>query len=323
MNLADDDWEFPRILNNIHHYISLVTSTTPEALPILKEEFYHMVETIKQAVCEIKQTEKADFEPLNKFELAHDAIEHFIELTQTTSNLMTLTTETNSDSKSAFEAAKKLAETAENIASEVYLNGSRERIVNPSVLAIFLNESTKNLYHMSMNHLLFTGDIDSIDKISYIYDQARDIISHSLSHYKTENDAVLIAAPEIHELLTQLATALREVIAKWPIADSEPSATETAAWLKVKNNGESEIGSRCPEPNDVIDKLDRLSTAKQIADAYGLPVKTVRTKLNRAAKKDFDLRTEIADPKARDPKFLYDTKRSKPYMENLKANLKK
>ncbi|MCF7954824.1 MAG: hypothetical protein K9M75_03380, partial [Phycisphaerae bacterium] len=77
--LADRDWEFARILNNIHHYISLIINTTPNALPILKDAFYHMVDTIKRAACEIRLTEKADFEPLNKFELAYDAIEHFTE----------------------------------------------------------------------------------------------------------------------------------------------------------------------------------------------------------------------------------------------------
>ncbi|MCF7956446.1 MAG: hypothetical protein K9M75_11640, partial [Phycisphaerae bacterium] len=65
------------------------------------------------------------------------------------------------------------------------------------------------------------------DEISYIHDQARDIISYSLSHYKTENGDISIMAPEIHKLLTQLAAELREVKTKWPIAELEPSATET------------------------------------------------------------------------------------------------
>ena len=296
LNLADRDWEFPRTLNNIHHYMSLITNTTPNALPILKDAFYHMVDTIKQAACEFRQTEIADFEPLNKFELAYNVIEHFTELTKTVSKLMIMTTETNSDSKAAFEAAEKLAEIAENMASEVYFNGSRELIINPSVLAVFLNESTKNLYHIPMNHLLFIDDIDSIDEISYIHNQARDVISHSLNHYKTEHGDISIMAPEIHDLLTQLAAAL----------------------LKLKNNNsESKIDSRCPEPHDVIDKLGRLATSGQLAEAYGLRVEPVTTKLNRAANKKRNLRKKKDNPKARAPKFDYVTEQAIPHMEEL------
>jgi hypothetical protein len=93
---------------------------------------------------------------------------------------------------------------------------------------------------------------------------------------------------------------------------------------KLKNNNsESKIDSRCPEPHEIIGKLGRLATSGQLAEAYGLNEKRVRVKLNRAAKEDFDLRTEITGSKAREAKFLYDTKRAKPYMEKLKANLEK
>ncbi len=302
LNLADPDWEFARILFIIHHYMSLIINTTPKALPILKEEFYHMVDTIKQAVCEIRQTEKADFDPLNKFELADGAIEHFSELTKTPSKLLIMTTETNSDSKAASEAAEKLAGIAEGIASEVYFDGSCERIVNPSVLDVFLNESTRSPYHILMNHLLFKGDIDSIDEIGYIHDQARDVILRTLSHHKIENGDISIMAPEIHDLLTQLAAAL----------------------LKVKhNNGESEINSRCPEPHDVIDKLGRLATSRQLAETYDLNEKRVRVKLNRAANKNRKLRKKKDNPQARSPQFDYVTERAIPHMEELWEYYKK
>ena len=68
--------------------------------------------------------------------------------------------------------------------------------------------------------------------------------------------------------------------------------------------------------------LDKLETAKKIAEAYGLDVNRVRVALYKATKKDFNLRTEIKEPKAREPKYLYDTKRAKPYMDELKSNCK-
>lgn len=219
--LADHTWAFPRTLKLIHHYISLITDTTPIALPALKDYFYHMLDTIIQAICCPRQLDSDVFEPLNKFRLASDAIDHFYYLTQETSELMKLSDQTDSDCKAAFEAAEKLAAIAENIASEVSLNGSRERIVKSSALNVFLNKSTRNLYHILMNHLLVTGDIDSIDKISYIHDQARDIISHSLSNYKTEHNAISITTPDINELLTQLSAVLREVI-----SDAQPRGWE-------------------------------------------------------------------------------------------------
>ena len=75
------------------------------------------------------------------------------------------------------------------------------------------------------------------------------------------------------------------------------------------------------EPKKADSKVTKLASvefAKNLAEAYGLDIARVRVELNRAANKDPFLRTELKDTKARGPKFVYETKRAKPILEELK-----
>ncbi len=73
-----------------------------------------------------------------------------------------------------------------------------------------------------------------------------------------------------------------------------------------------------PEQENTVKNLSKQTFAKDLAQAYIFPVERVRVELNRAANKDSFLRTEIKEPKARGPKFVYDTERAKPILDELK-----
>ena len=79
---------------------------------------------------------------------------------------------------------------------------------------------------------------------------------------------------------------------------------------------------------DQADQLSGLMSSKDIAVAYGLPVKLVRSKLSReywgpgGAKKqqptNEDMRTEILDSRSRDTKVLWVIEIVRPIIERMK-----
>lgn len=137
------------------------------------------------------------------------------------------------------------------------------------------------------------------------YHKLRDIF---ITRGYSREDIVTLTFPQMCDILSRMNRERFSSLFK----EARGKITKTCIGREAESTAKE--GQREPP----LAELPSFVFALQLAEAYCLPVNRVRVELNRVANKDLFLRTEIKEPKARGPKFLYDTARAKPVIETLK-----
>lgn len=207
------EYQFSRKLFQIQESISIITKTTPKALPVLRSHFDQLTNNIIAAIFEAGHNKMPEYYPMNTIGRAWDNMKHFYKLTQNElSSLMKLTDEIIPDYNAVSGMAEMLAEKYEKWASVDTLKQPNGYTWMSFRRAVICDESYKNLYKEVMNYLLCTKNIDSIDKIRRIHGELWEIIINTPHHFESVNDIVLIENIEMKDKAKQLAASIRDAI---------------------------------------------------------------------------------------------------------------
>ena len=229
-------YTFSRKLFQIEESIYLITKITPKALPILRSHFDQLTNNIIAAIFEAGHNAMPKYYPLDAIGRAWDNMKRFYKLTQNEpSSLMELIDEKIPDRNAGYAMAVKLVGKYEKWISVDTSKQPKGYTWMRFRRAIIYDESYKNLYEEVMDFLLYTENIDSIDKISRIHGELWEIIINTPKHYENENDIVLIENAEMNDKAQQLAASIRVAI-KSIKAKTKPKANNTKRWtVKLAN----------------------------------------------------------------------------------------
>ncbi|MCP4337536.1 MAG: hypothetical protein GY799_01300 [Desulfobulbaceae bacterium] len=169
--------EIIRRLFCIQELITMITYTTPNALPELRSLVDQIINNLRFAICETGLRISSEYTPMSYAARAWDCLVHLNKMSHyERSSLMKLTDQKTPDQKTAFKASEKLTDKYEKWASCYIMTYPYNDESTWFYESVILNESNQNLYHQIMNYLLCVEDIDSIDKISRIHGELRDMI---------------------------------------------------------------------------------------------------------------------------------------------------
>lgn len=281
--LVDKDrkYQFSRKLFWIQDMITMVTYPTPKALPVLREYFGQIIINLRIAICETAARITSDYSPMSFAGRAWDNMKHFQKMTQhELSTLMKLTDQIIPDQKAAFKASEKLTDKYEKWASADSLKQLHNHESTWFYESVIKNESNKKLYLEIMNYLLCLEDIDSIDKISRIHSELRNITLNIQNYLKSKDDDIVTISPEINDTVRQLVTSIRDAVKKWQKTDKPKKQLHKA---KKKRNASSELSPRETQVYRMIHVENK--TQQQAAIELGCTPQNVSKHLRNAEKK--------------------------------------
>lgn len=232
---------FSRKLFQIQEYINIITYTTPKALPVLRNNFDQLINNLRAAICEAGHNKASTYYPGNTIGRAWDNMKYFYKLTQDElPRLMKLTDEKIPDQNVGFGIAEKLAKKYEKWASVDTSKQPNGYTWMRFRRVVICEESYKNLYEEVMDYLLYTKNIDSIDKISRIHRDLWGVIMNIPDHFEGENDIVLIENAEMVYKAKQLAASIRDAMKSIKTVETPTAAdsVDTTAEKRQEASGD-------------------------------------------------------------------------------------
>lgn len=278
----DRKYQFPRKLFWIQDMITMVTYPTPKALPVLREYFGQIIIDLRIAICETATRTTSDYSPMSFAGRAWDNMKHFQKMTQhELSALMKLTDQIIPDQKAAFKAAEKLTDEYEKWASSDTLKQLHNYESAWFYESVIINESNQNLYLEIMNYLLCLEDIESIDKISRIHSELRDMTLNIQNYLKSKDDDIVTVSPGIIDTARQLAASIMDVAEKWQ--GSDKTVKQTPKVKKHKCKSSSKLSERETEVYRMVHAEGK--TQQQAALELNCSRQNISRHLNNAEKK--------------------------------------
>lgn len=276
--------EYVRRLFCIQELITMITYTTPKALPELRNLIDQIINNLRFAICETGVHKSSEYTPISYAGKAWDSLVHFNNMTHhERATLMKLTEQKTPDQKTAFKAAEKLTDKYEKWASFDIMTYPYNDESTWFYESVILNESNQNLYHQVMNYLLCVEDVSSIDKISRIHGELRDMIRNIQNYPKSKDNDIVITIPDIIDKVSQLVSAIRDAVKKWQTPEKVTKQQQTPKLKKRKRKSSSKLSVRETEVYRMVHAEGK--TQQQAALELKCSVQNISKHLNNAEKK--------------------------------------